>query len=132
MSLYEVIGTKQPDYLLADPVGGDKIAISVKPGNGVIKRGTVMYREESGMWSPAAAENAIDTNHLCVIDETVDSNANATVAEDAAAYRAGKLIRGKVVLKADGEVTDAIALVLRKQGIVLDYMVPGAEHNNSI
>lgn len=132
MSLYEVIGTKNPDYLLADATGGDKIAISVKPGNGVIKRGTVMFREESGMWSPAAAENAIDTNQLCVIDETVDSNANASVAEDAAAFRAGKLIYGKVVLKNDAAITSAIALVLRKQGIVLNQMVPGAEHNNSI
>ena len=122
MSLYEVIGTNNPEYLLADPNGADKIAIPCKPGNGVITRGTVMYRGTDGMWLPAEAANAVDTNFLAVLDESVDTTANATVAEDAAAYRAGRLIAGKVTLKDGGALTDAVRLALRKQGIVFDQM----------
>ena len=122
MSLYEVIGKNNPEYLLADPSGADKIAIPCKPGNGVITRGTVMYRGTDGMWLPAAAANAVDTNFLAVLDESVDTTANATVAEDAAAYRAGRLIAGKVTLKDGDALTDAVRLALRKQGIVFDQM----------
>lgn len=39
MSMYEVIGTNNPEYLLADPQGADIIAIPCEPGNGVVKRG---------------------------------------------------------------------------------------------
>lgn len=123
MSMYEVIGTNNPEYLLADPQGADLIAIPCKPGNGVIARGTVMYCGTDGMWLPAAASDAVDTNFLTVLDESVDTDANATVAEDARAFRAGRLIAGKVTLKNGAKLTTAIQLVLRKQGIVFDRMV---------
>ena len=45
MSMYEVIGTNNPEYLLADPQGADIIAIPCEPGNGMVKRGTGMYRK---------------------------------------------------------------------------------------
>lgn len=123
MSLYEVIGTNNPEYLLADPNGADLIAIPCKPGNGKIDRGTVMYRGADGMWLPASAAEAVDTNMLAVLDESVDTTASATVAEDARAFRAGRLIAGKVTLKDGAELTAAVQLALRKQGIVFDQMV---------
>lgn len=123
MSLYEVIGTNNPEYLLADPNGADLIAIPCKPGNGKINRGTVMYRGADGMWLPASAAEAVDTNMLAVLDESVDTTASATVAEDARAFRAGRLIAGKVTLKDGAELTAAVQLALRKQGIVFDQMV---------
>lgn len=123
MSLYEVIGTNNPEYLLADPNGADLIAIPCKPGNGKINRGTVMYRGTDGMWLPASAAEAVDTNMLAVLDESVDTTASATVAEDARAFRAGRLIAGKVTLKDGAELTAAVQLALRKQGIVFDQMV---------
>lgn len=122
MSLYGVIGTNNLEYLLADPQGADVIAIPVEPGNGIVERGTVMYRKATGMYAPAAEAEAIETNSLIVIDETVDTEANASVAEDARAYRAGRLIFGKVTLAAGATVTPDVALILRKQGIVLDQM----------
>ena len=64
MSMYEVIGANNPEYLLADPNGADLIAIPCKPGNGKINRGTVMYRGQDGMWLPATATEAVDTNSL--------------------------------------------------------------------
>lgn len=123
MSLYEVIGTNNPEYLLADPNGADLIAIPCKPGNGKINRGTVMYRGADGMWLPASSAEAVDTNMLAVLDESVDTTASATVAEDARAFRAGRLIAGKVTLKDGAELTAAVQLALRKQGIVFDQMV---------
>lgn len=123
MSLYEVIGTNNPEYLLADPNGADLIAIPCKPGNGKINRGTVMYRGADGMWLPASSAEAVDTNMLAVLDESVDTTASATVAEDARAFRAGRLIAGKVTLKGGAELTAAVQLALRKQGIVFDQMV---------
>lgn len=123
MSMYEVIGTNNPEYLLADPNGADLIAIPCKPGNGKINRGTVMYRGADGMWLPASAAEAVDTNMLAVLDESVDTTASATVAEDARAFRAGRLIAGKVTLKGGAELTAAVQLALRKQGIVFDQMV---------
>lgn len=123
MSLYEVIGTNNPEYLLADPNGADLIAIPCKPGNGKINRGTVMYRGTDGMWLPASAAEAVDTNMLAVLDESVDTAASATVAEDARAFRAGRLIAGKVTLKDGAELTAAVQIALRKQGIVFDQMV---------
>jgi hypothetical protein len=109
MSMYEVIGTNNPEYLLADPQGADVIAIPVEPGNGVIARGTVMYRKTTGLYAPAAAGQATVSNYLAVLDESVNSNANMVVAEDARAYRAGRLIAKKVTLAAGAAVTAAIA-----------------------
>ena len=123
MSLYEVIGTNNPEYLLADPNGADLIAIPCKPGNGKINRGTVMYRGTDGMWMPASAAEAVDTNMLAVLDESIDTTASTTIAEDARAFRAGRLIAGKVTLKDGAEMSAAVQLALRKQGIVFDQMV---------
>lgn len=130
--MFEVIGRNNPTYLLADPQGADRIAIPCKPSNGVIGRGTVMYRGADGMWLPAAAAEAVDTNMLAVLDETVDTDANATIAEDAAAYRAGRLIAGKVTLKDGAALTAEVQLALRKQGIVFDQMVSTDTFANTV
>lgn len=132
MSMYEVIGTNYPEYLLSDPNGADLIAIPCKPGNGKINRGTVMYRGQDGMWLPAAEVDAVDTNFLVVLDETVDTDANATIAEDARAYRGGRLIAGKVTLKNGAALTAAVQLALRKQGIMLDRMVGTETFDNEV
>ena len=128
--LYSTVGTSNPTYLLADPQGADKIAVSMEPGNGVVKRGTVIYRKDTGFWAPAAAAQAVITNQLAVLDEAVDTNADAKIAEDAAAFRAGRMIYGTVKLAAGAAVTAAVEVVLRAQGIVFDRMVSTATFNN--
>lgn len=133
MSMYEVIGTNNPAYLLHNPQGADVIAIPCEPGHGIVKRGTVMYRKASGLYAPAAAENVVGTNSLVVLDETVDTTASATIAEDARAYRAGRLIAGKVFLDADAALTPAMVVTLRQQGIVFGQMDETApEFNNQV
>ena len=120
--LYDVIGTNNPAYLLADPQGADVIAIPCEPGNGSLARGQIMYRKISGMWAPAATGNILITNMLAVLDEAVDTDANETVAEDAKAFRAGRLIASKLILASSGTLTAAHKIVLRAQGIYLDVM----------
>lgn len=123
--LYSVIGISENDQLLADPQGADVISVPVEPGNGDIKRGTILYRKASGLWAPAASAAVATTNMLVVLKEDVASGASVvegSVAEDAAVYRAGRFISGKVTLANDGTVTDAHKVVLRKQGIVFDQM----------
>lgn len=132
MDMYKVIGQHKPDYLLADPQGAELIAIPLEPGNGTVKRGTIVYRKASGLFAPAAEAEAVTTNFLAVVDETVDTTLNATVAEDARAYRAGRLAKNKVTLAADAAVTPAVELVLRKQGIMLDVTTEAPEFNNKI
>lgn len=136
MSLYETIGTNNPSYLLAIPTGADVFGIPMEPGNDIVKRGTIVYRKASGLWAPAAAANAVITNQLAVLDETVDTtglvSGNKTIAEDARAYRAGTFIRGKVTLASDAAVTAAVEVVLREQGIVFDQIVSTATFDNTV
>ena len=130
MSMYEVIGKNDPEYLLSDPQCADVIAISCEPGNGVVKRGTVMYRKTSGMYAPAASANVTASNMLAVLDESVDTDANKAIAEDARAYRGGRLIYGKVTLANDAALSAANIAALRGQGIVLDQMDTAAAFAN--
>lgn len=120
--LYDTIGKSDPTYLQADPNGCQKEAVSVEPGHGVIARGTVLYRKSSGMYAPASAAEAVDANDLVVADESVDTDAEAHIAEVAAAYRAGQLVRDRVLLADGTPVSDAVALALRRLGIHMDRM----------
>lgn len=122
-TMYGVIGTQTPDYLLSDPQGADKIAIACKPGCGEVKRGTVMYRDANGLYVPAANANVSTSYMLVIIDENVDTGSSmddAPVAETAAAYRAGMFVDGRVTLAADAPLSAANKVVLRLQNIVFD------------
>lgn len=137
MSMFETIGTNNPTYLLAKAEGADRIAISLEPGNGTVKRGTVLYMKNSKMYAPAAASNAVITNDLVILDETVDTGSapgsgETAVAEDAAAYRAGHFIESYVKLASDAALTEAVKLVLRAQGIVFDPVVGTGKFDNTV
>ena len=112
-SIYGKIGESKPDYLLSDPKDGDKIAVPMYPGNGVVKRGTLLFRESNGMYSPAAAADAVDNNSLVVLDETVDTDVSETIAENAAAYR-------EKLEALDGEYASAVANARYKTLIFAD------------
>jgi len=131
MSLFDTFGTSNPTYLLSRAEGADKIGINLTPGKGRVKRGTVLFKESNGLYSPAAAADAVITKDLVVLDEEVDTgdapdHDGAAVAETAAAYRAGHFVDGKVFLTSDAPLTDAIKIVLRAQGIVFEPMMDAA------
>lgn len=121
-ALYSKIAEWNPDYLIADPMGCEKIAIPCEPGNGLCGRGVIMYRKASGLYAPATTTQMDGTYSLVVLDEPVDTDANLGVAEDAAAFRAGRLLYKHVVLKDGTDLTAAYELVLRQQGIVLKQL----------
>lgn len=119
VNLYGTVDVNKPEYLEAG--GGKAVAVSMEPGHGIVKHGTVLYRKESSvLYAPAAAANVIDGNSLAVLREDVDTDASATVAAAAAAYISGELLASAVVLS-DGatNLTAAQAHVLRKQGIII-------------
>lgn len=135
--LYKKIGESGYDQLLADPQGADVIAVPCEPGNGDIKRGTILYRKASGLWAPAAAAQIVNTNQLVVLNEDVATgNAPASgttvTAEDAAAYRAGRFIAGRVTLAADAALTEAHKVILRQQGIVFDQKENTSTFTNTV
>ena len=132
--LYGVIGTSTPEQLLADPQGADVIGIPCEPGNGTVKRGTVMYRKSTGLYAPAASGNITTSNMLVVLNEDVNTGdvvAAGAVAEDAAAYRAGCFIDGKVKLASNATLSDADKVVLRLQNIVFDKAESVSTFDNS-
>ena len=130
--MFQTIGKWEPEYLLSDPAGAQVIAIPCAPGNGVIQRGQIMKRGDNGMYAPAAAADIVGTNYLVVVDEVVDTTANPTVAADARAYRAGRMIESKLLLTGGEKLTAAHKLTLRQQGILTDLMMEDAqEFNNS-
>lgn len=132
-ALYSVIGESNPTYLLADPQGADLISIPCEPGHETIFQGQLMYRKATGLYAPAAAENIIGTNNLVVLNEAVDTSADLTISEDAAAYRAGRLIASKLLVSGGSALTAAQKLVLRQQGILLDVMdEAGMDYSNSL
>lgn len=122
MSLYNVIGRNEPDYLLAAPQGADVIAIPCEPGAGVISRGTVMYRKATGLYAPADSGSVNTSNMLVILDEEINTDANLAIAESARAYRAGRLVYSRVKLKDGAALTDAHRVTLRGQGIVFDQL----------
>lgn len=129
--MYATIGKWEPEYLLSDPQGAQVISIPCTPGNGTIQRGHIMKREANGMYAPAAASDIVNTNHLVVIDETVDTNADAEISADARAYRTGRMIESKLLLSGGETLTAAHKLVLRQQGILTDVLMEDADDFNN-
>ena len=133
-NLYEVIGSRGYTNLLADPQGADVFGIPCEPGNGDIPAGTVMYRTSTGLYAPAESGQISTSYMLCVLKEDVATGSTVqpgAVAEDAAAYRAGCFIDGKVFLKSNGVLTAAHKVVLRMMGIVFDKQEATATFDNS-
>ena len=122
--LYEVIGKREMKNLLADPQDADVIAIPCTPGNDLVPAGTVMFRDTTGMYSPATADKVTGEYMLVVLKEDVDTGSKPqegeVTAEDAIAYRKGRFIDGAVTLASGTELDASNKVVLRQQGIVFD------------
>ena len=127
--LYDTMGTSTPDQLLAK-VEADPIAVNLLPGQGELKRGTVLYKDSNGLYVKAGTSQISTSYDLVVLNETVDTGNDGTaIAEVAAAYREGTFIDGKVKYNNGGTmtvVTEAHKVVLRMQGIKFAQSVDGA------
>ncbi|MDO4620028.1 MAG: hypothetical protein Q4B09_05330 [Lachnospiraceae bacterium] len=119
---YKVVGTSAYKQLLADPQGADVIAVPVASGAGDIEIGTLLFRDASGSYKPAAAADVTSTKSLVVAKETIESGDDAGSVVDAGAYRAGSFVDGAVKLKDGTAVTAEQKVTLRLQNIVFDVM----------
>lgn len=128
--LYDTIGQKTESNLLADPQGAEKIVVPLLPGQGEYKAGTLLYRTAEGYWKYAASGQINNSYQLAVLKEDVDTGDEAGISEDGIAYRAGRFINGKVILKGGGTLSEAHKIVLRGQGIVFDMSTLDGEFNN--
>lgn len=120
-SLFKKIGESNPTVLIARPNGLDPVSVPLYPTPGTYKPGTLLYRMSTGFYAVAAAANAITTNMLAVLGEEVTVESGETVAPAVQAYRAGCFVDGAVKYDNSGTataVTEAMKVVLRKQGIV--------------
>lgn len=121
-TLYGTLGTSENKDLLATGEG-KAVAISLKPGKGVVPYGAVIYRNSDGLYEPAAAAQVDGSYTLLILRDETDTDGSETIAAAAAAYEAGAFKAGTVkIAKGDGkyttEITVAQALALRQQGIV--------------
>lgn len=116
--LYKTIGQSVPETLEAG--GGKQVAISMEPGNGTVKHGTVLYRKSNGFYAPAAAGNITDDSILVLLVNDTDTDQSENVATPAAVYISGEMLYKDVVL-ADGVTTlnAAQAHIMRKLGFIL-------------
>lgn len=119
--LYAVIGTSQ-DYSLLAGTGDEKtIGVALKPGSGVIKRGTVIQKGEDGLYVPAKTGEMANGECAVLISEN-DTGAEASgVAGSATAYKTGRFL-SSVLKLASGDLSAADLLELRRQGITVDGM----------
>lgn len=131
MELYETIGTSTVRKLLASTEGVRKATLPIQPNAAAIPAGTVLYRQASGLWTPAAAAQIVDANALAVLNEDLAIN-SGNVAEDADAYVAGCFIDGTVKDSTGTAVTAAMKLALRKQGIFFKEDATVGTFNNEV
>lgn len=125
--LYDTIGTSAVDQILAK-VDADPIAVNLLPGQGEIKRGTILYKDGNGFYLPAADGQISTSYDLVVLGETVDTGNDGTaIAEVAQAYRSGTFIDGRIKLASDADVSAANKVVLRLFGILFNQSVDRAE-----
>ena len=119
MELYSVIGTKTYKNLLADPKGADPISVNVKPGQGALAAGQLLYRNSSGLYEKAAQANVSTSYDVVVLAEDLAENTGA-VADVATAFRAGCFIDGAIFYTAGTPLTAGEKLALRQLNIVTD------------
>ena len=119
VNLYENLGKSTDSPLETAGVGFDTASVSLEPGHGTVKRGTVLYRKSGALYAPAAAANIDSANQLAVLREDVNTDESATVAALGDVIVAGGLLAEYVLLADGSKLTAAQALILRQQGIVL-------------
>lgn len=126
--IYAQIGESQ-DYSLLARLGTERaIGLAVKPGSGLLERGTIVMLGADGLYTPAATGKL--TGALAVLAQDVETGStNSGIAPSARAYSEGCFITGKMKLK-EGALTQSDLLELRRQGLTSENM--DGEVNNNV
>lgn len=131
MSLFDTIGQRTYKNLLADPKNSTKTALPMLPSQSKLEAGTVLCRNSAGFWLPATTSDLDGSVGVAILAEPVDTDADAGIAEDAAAYLTGTFIAGAVKLKS-GTLTATHMLELRKQGIITESGEDAGDFDNAL
>lgn len=119
--LYAVIGTSQDFSLLAGTGTETTIGVALKPGSGVIKRGTVIQKGEDGLYVPAKTGEMANRECAVLISDNDTGMEASGVAGSATAYKTGRFLSAALIL-ASGKLTASDLLELRRQDITVDGM----------
>jgi hypothetical protein len=123
-NLFKQAGASEYPQLLADSSGHIKENIVLLPGSGTVKRGTVLARDASGFYKPAASADIAPTAMMAIADEAADaSDAANTVGIPIAAYVKGIFLARHVVLANGAPLTLANMSVLSNAGLMIRQSV---------
>ena len=116
--LYERVGETAYDGLLVDHFPpADVMSVTVKSGEGALKRGSVLAMDSAdGKMSFLAAESSGTLDANCILAEDVDASSGDTVA---LAYRTGHFAANRLLTKGEYTLTFKDKEALRKGGILL-------------
>lgn len=118
--LYTQIGESQDYSLLAETGTERTIGLAVKPGSGLLERGTIVMLGTDGLYTPAVTGKM--TGALAVLAEDVETTEESTgIAPSARAYSAGRFLKAKLKLTA-GTLAAGDLLEMRRQGILVEDM----------
>lgn len=119
-ALYAQIGESQDYSLLAETGTERTIGLAVKPGSGLLERGTIVMLGADGLYTSAVTGKM--TGALAVLAEDVETTGeSAGIAPSARAYSAGRFLKAKLKL-AEGALAAADLLEMRRQGILVEDM----------
>lgn len=127
--MYGNLGQSRDFSLLAGTGTERTVGVAVKPGSGLLARGTIIQMGADGLYVPAETGKMADGACAVLESDTQTGSEVKDVAPSALAYSHGFFLKGKLSLKT-GKLTAADLLELRRQGITTDNM--DGELNNEV
>ena len=127
--MYGNLGQSRDFSLLAGTGTERTVGVAVKPGSGLLARGTIIQMGADGLYVPAETGKMADGACAVLESDTQTGSEIKGVAPSALAYSHGFFLKGKLSLKT-GKLTAADLLELRRQGITTDNM--DGELNNEV
>lgn len=119
--LYETVGETKYDNLVIDAFPKtDVFAVTVKSGEGILLRGSVLAMNTDGKMEFLAAESNGTLDANCILAEDVDATSSEVTA---LAYRMGHFAKNNLLTKGEYALTFKDQETLRKCGILISDAV---------
>ena len=122
--MYGNLGQSRDFSLLAGTGTERTVGVAVKPGSGLLARGTIIQMGADGLYVPAETGKMADGACAVLESDTQTGSEVKGVAPSALAYSHGFFLKGKLSLKT-GKLTAADLLELRRQDGELNNEVAG-------
>lgn len=133
--MFSNVGAVSFDKFLANPVGAVIVGLPLKPGQGVLEIGTVIYKPTTavqGFWLAATTSELTSSYNLAILGETVDTDAEPAASEDARCLISGQVIRSAVKLASGSALTAGAELAMKHCGILLTADADGTIFDNGM